>query len=45
MQKEDLLFLVNEIQQYNCETQSVEVKAAHDGCPTKLYGTLSSMRI
>ena len=42
MQKEDLLALVNKIQQYNCEMQTVEVKAAHEGCPTKLFDSLSS---
>ena len=42
MQKEDLLNLVKEVQKYQCESQTVEVKSAHEGCPTKLYGSLSS---
>jgi len=42
MQKEDLLALVDEIQKYNCEMQTVEVKAAHKGCPTRLFDSLSS---
>ena len=42
MQKEDLLTLANEIIQYNCEMQNVEVKSANMGCPTKLFDTLSS---
>ena len=42
MQKEDLLSLIDIIQKYKCEMQTVELKAAHEGCPTKLFDTLSS---
>jgi len=42
MEREDLVKLVDEVQAYQCETQTLEVKAAHDGCPTRLYDTLSS---
>ncbi|MHB1394739.1 MAG: ATP-binding protein [Clostridia bacterium] len=42
MQKEDLLNLVKEVQKYQCETQTVEIKSAHEGCSTKLYDSLSS---
>jgi len=42
MQSEELLALVGKIQKLQCETQSVEVKSAHEGCPTRLYDTLSS---
>ena len=30
------------IQQRGCEEQTTEVKAAHFGCPEKLYDTISS---
>jgi len=42
MQKEDLIKLIEDIQKQRCETQTVEVKAAEHGCPTKLFDTLSS---
>ena len=42
MQSEELLELINKIQHYKCEFQSIEVKAAKDGCPTKLYDSLSA---
>jgi len=42
MQTEDLLRLIKEVQTQRCETQTVEVKAAAQGCPTKLFDTLSS---
>ncbi|MDR1540483.1 MAG: ATP-binding protein [Clostridiales bacterium] len=41
MQAVELLALVESVQKLKCETQTVEVKAAHLGCPTKLYPTLS----
>ena len=41
MQTEELLALVNQIQTQQCESQTIEVKAAHDGCPTRLFDTLS----
>jgi ATP-dependent DNA helicase RecG len=42
MQQTELFHLAKKVQAYKCETQTVEVKAAHQGCPTKLYDTLSS---
>ena len=42
MQREDLLELIDTVRKYQCEMQTVEVKAAHEGCPTKLFDTLSS---
>lgn len=38
----ELEALVRTVQRINAETQKVEVKAAHSGCPKKLYGTLSA---
>lgn len=38
----DLLNLVEKIQNRKAEAQTIELKAAHEGCPTKLYDTLSS---
>ena len=42
MQAEELIKLVKEIQIQQCETQTVEVKAANKDCPTRLFDTLSS---
>lgn len=42
MQKEELIKIVEQIQRYKCETQTIEVKAARLGCPTRLYDSLSS---
>ena len=42
MQKEELAKIIEQIQKYRCETQTIEVKAAHMGCPTRLYDSLSS---
>ena len=42
MQSEELVALVAKVQKLQCEMQNIEVKAAHKGCPTKLYDTLSS---
>jgi ATP-dependent DNA helicase RecG len=42
MQREDLIALVDKVQKYQCEMQVLEVKAAHAGCPTKLFDTLSA---
>lgn len=42
MLQEELVELANRITQLKAETQNVEVKAAHGGCPRKLYDTLSS---
>lgn len=41
MQTEELLILVKSIQTQKCESQTIEVKAAHNGCPTRLFDTLS----
>ena len=42
MQKEELIDIVKLIQKYQCEMQTIEVKAAYTGCPTRLYDSLSS---
>ena len=41
MQPEDLCALVKRVQTLRCESQTIEVKSAHDGCPTRLFDTLS----
>lgn len=41
MQTEELRNLVRKIQNLQCETQTIEVKAAYNGCPTRLFDTLS----
>ena len=38
----ELKELLSKIQQIKAETQTLEIKAAHDGCPKKLYDSLSS---
>ncbi|MCL2672248.1 MAG: putative DNA binding domain-containing protein [Clostridiales bacterium] len=42
MQAEILIQLVHEIRAQKCETQALEIKAANQGCPTKLFDTLSA---
>ena len=42
MQAEALKKLVFDIQKLKTEKQTVELKAAEKGCPTRLYDTLSS---
>lgn len=42
MQAEELLTLVKEITRQKTEWQSVALKAAAKGCPSRLYNTLSS---
>ncbi len=42
MLSEELVELANIIQKQKAETQNVEVKAAHIGCPKRLYDSLSS---
>ena len=42
MLKEELIDLVHQTQQIGAEQQEVEVKAAHNGCPKRLYDTLSA---
>ena len=42
MQTRELVELVESIRRQKAEGQTVEVKAAHQGCPQRLYDTLSS---
>ncbi len=42
MLEEALHQLIEKIQRRGCEEQTMEVKAAHHGCPEKLYDTLSA---
>ena len=42
MQAEVLKKLVFDIQKLKTEKQTVELKSAEKGCPTRLYDTLSS---
>lgn len=42
MLSEELLVLIKKIQEIKAESQTVEVKSAHNGCPKRLYDTLSS---
>lgn len=42
MQVEELVELVHQIQAQKTESQGIEVKSARDGCPTRLFGTLSA---
>lgn len=42
MQTDDLKKLVSDIQAKKTETQTVEIKSAEHGCPTRLFDTLSS---
>lgn len=42
MVETELKALLDRIQAHKCEEQVIEVKAAHQGCPEKLYDTLSS---
>ena len=42
MQMEDLIELAKRVQAQQAEAQTIEVKAAHRGCPSKLRDTLSS---
>ena len=41
MQATDLTALIRKIQSFQCEFQTIEVKSANRGCPTRLYDTLS----
>ncbi len=38
----ELIDLIERCQRRKCEEQVVKVKAAHDGCPERLYDTFSS---
>lgn len=42
MVEQELQALVTQIQNRECEGQTVEVKAAHLGCPERLYDTISA---
>ncbi|WP_110954641.1 ATP-binding protein [Anaerosinus massiliensis] len=42
MLERDLLELVEKIQNYQTEFYDIEVKEAHEGCPKKLYDTISA---
>ena len=42
MQAEELRSLVTEIKKHKTEKQNIELKAAAQGCPTRLFDTLSS---
>jgi ATP-dependent DNA helicase RecG len=42
MEEVELHRLIHTVQARRCETQTIEVKAAQQGCPSKLYDTLSS---
>lgn len=42
MLSEELIELANQTVRLKAETQTLEVKAAHEGCPRRLYDTLSS---
>ena len=42
MQPEDLKKLAYDISRMKTETQKIEIKSAHLGCPTRLFDTLSS---
>lgn len=42
MQSEELVKLVADVKRLGAETQSIELKAATKGCPTRLFDTLSS---
>lgn len=39
---QELCSLVLQIQKRQCEEQTVEVKSAHEGCPQRLYDTISA---
>lgn len=42
MTEENLKNILNNIQKSKCETQTLEIKSAKNGCPEKLFDTLSS---
>jgi ATP-dependent DNA helicase RecG len=42
VEETELYRLIHAVQTRRCETQTIEVKAAHRGCPSKLYDTLSA---
>lgn len=42
MVEKELSDLIHQIQTQRCEGQTLEIKAAHTGCPEKLYDTISA---
>lgn len=42
MLPEELIELARQVMEQKAETQTLEVKSAHQGCPKRLYDTLSS---
>ena len=42
MQEQELLSLVAQVQRIKSESQTLEIKSAHLGCPVRLYPTLSN---
>ncbi len=42
MLPEELIDLARNVMKTKAETQTIEVKSAHDGCPKRLYDTLSA---
>lgn len=42
MVEKELHQLIQKVQTQGCEGQTIEVKAAHQGCPEKLYDTISA---
>ncbi len=42
MTTEELFEKLESVQRMRCETQTLELKSAHEGCPRRLYDTLSS---
>ena len=42
MVEQELCDLIQSIQTRGCEEQTTEVKSAHQGCPEKLYDTISA---
>ena len=42
MLAEELVELAHRVCRQKSEEQTIEVKAAHEGCPKRLYDTLSS---
>lgn len=42
MTEEELRKLLDTVQRRGCEGQTLEIKAAHEGCPEKLYDSISA---
>lgn len=42
MTEEEIQGFIKKVQTMQCESQTLELKAAHEGCPRKLYDTLSA---